>query len=728
MGTIVAEALIEVADPLAADLDPGALRPAHEVVDLLRGALAPIEAGVAGPDWLRPDQVAPFRRVIAALDRHGAALLADPVGSGKTYIALAVARQLNGARPPVAIVPAALIPQWSAIASRLGVQLQLWSHERLSRGQVPPSAGAVIVDESHRFRNPGTVRYRTLARWLQHRPLLLMSATPVVNRLDDLAHQLLLGLRSDALALEGVTDILEQLRHQGSHPALGRVVLCRPAPVDRPIARQQFEFAAPPAELPEMLERVDRMRFSTSAGVAALIRVTLLRALGSSVTAFASALERYRGLLQHGAAAAAGGRAVTRSDIRRFASATLDQMVMWELVAGDGAGADLVLEDIPELDTLITLARSISDPRFARLQGLLADGEPTIVFTASRDTLKSLRQLPWPRPCAWVSGDAAGIGNYRVPAPDVLALFQPEPAVPLPLPAVLLATDIAAEGLNLQRARRLVHFDLPWTPMRLDQREGRAIRLGQRSESVTVIQWQPWSALERRLRQVERLVQKRHRIARAGIDASEEWLFRWRSRFHSRPREGAAVAAVWGAPPGWLVAVALDHLDEGTVRPAPADLLWLADDGTLSDDPRITVPLLDRMPMLECADHAELELPRERIADWIRKRLRAANSSLWSSAAADGQPRQLIRRLQHLAREAGRRRRRAGIELAEEAIATLGGGLTAGESLLVPELMALPLEQLRRRLTALRFRPRHRPVGVPRLIGAVRIEPDPSRG
>jgi superfamily II DNA/RNA helicase len=45
---------------------------------------------------------------------------------------------------------------------------------------------------------------------------------------------------------------------------------------------------------------------------------------------------------------------------------------------------------------------------------------------------------------------------------------------------VLLATDAAAEGLNLQqRCRLVINLELPWNPMRLEQRIGRVDRIGQ---------------------------------------------------------------------------------------------------------------------------------------------------------------------------------------------------------------------------------------------------------
>jgi SNF2 family DNA or RNA helicase len=52
--------------------------------------------------------------------------------------------------------------------------------------------------------------------------------------------------------------------------------------------------------------------------------------------------------------------------------------------------------------------------------------------------------------------------------------FQHDPEV-----QVLLATDAAGEGINLQRAHLMVNYDLPWNPNRLEQRLGRIHRIGQ---------------------------------------------------------------------------------------------------------------------------------------------------------------------------------------------------------------------------------------------------------
>ena len=54
-----------------------------------------------------------------------------------------------------------------------------------------------------------------------------------------------------------------------------------------------------------------------------------------------------------------------------------------------------------------------------------------------------------------------------------------------------VATDMAAEGLNLQRAGVVIHYDLPWNPVKLDQRNGRAHRIGQRRAEVRAVYFLP---------------------------------------------------------------------------------------------------------------------------------------------------------------------------------------------------------------------------------------------
>lgn len=52
---------------------------------------------------------------------------------------------------------------------------------------------------------------------------------------------------------------------------------------------------------------------------------------------------------------------------------------------------------------------------------------------------------------------------------------------------ILVCTDAAAEGLNLQTADWLINFDLPWNPMKVEQRIGRIDRIGQRHAAIYVL-------------------------------------------------------------------------------------------------------------------------------------------------------------------------------------------------------------------------------------------------
>jgi superfamily II DNA/RNA helicase len=115
-------------------------------------------------------------------------------------------------------------------------------------------------------------------------------------------------------------------------------------------------------------------------------------------------------------------------------------------------------------------AASTSETKLAALVTLLRRAnQPAVVFTEYRDTLLHVRQR-LAQPTLVLHG-----GLTREERATVLAAFVREPH------ALLLATDAAAEGLNLHHGCRLViNLELPWNPMRLEQRIGRVDRIGQR--------------------------------------------------------------------------------------------------------------------------------------------------------------------------------------------------------------------------------------------------------
>jgi SNF2 family DNA or RNA helicase len=97
-----------------------------------------------------------------------------------------------------------------------------------------------------------------------------------------------------------------------------------------------------------------------------------------------------------------------------------------------------------------------------------------IIFSEHRDTLNYLHAK-----IAGVLGNADAIvtihgGTHRDERRKLQALFRSDPDV-----RVLVATDAAGEGVNLQNANLMVNYDLPWNPNRLEQRFGRIHRIGQ---------------------------------------------------------------------------------------------------------------------------------------------------------------------------------------------------------------------------------------------------------
>ena len=67
---------------------------------------------------------------------------------------------------------------------------------------------------------------------------------------------------------------------------------------------------------------------------------------------------------------------------------------------------------------------------------------------------------------------------------------------------LLLGTDAASEGLNLQRLGTLINIDLPWNPTRLEQRKGRIQRIGQVRSEVWIANLRYLGSVEDRVHEV----------------------------------------------------------------------------------------------------------------------------------------------------------------------------------------------------------------------------------
>ena len=132
-----------------------------------------------------------------------------------------------------------------------------------------------------------------------------------------------------------------------------------------------------------------------------------------------------------------------------------------------------------EIFTPGAIANHVAEPGAPYGAGAIPPPKPSphqklVIFTEHRDTLNYLEQrittlLGRKEAVVIIHG---GIG--REERLKVQESFKHDPEV-----QVLLATDAAGEGINLQRAHLMVNYDLPWNPNRLEQRFGRIHRIGQ---------------------------------------------------------------------------------------------------------------------------------------------------------------------------------------------------------------------------------------------------------
>ena len=109
-----------------------------------------------------------------------------------------------------------------------------------------------------------------------------------------------------------------------------------------------------------------------------------------------------------------------------------------------------------------------------------------VVFSEHRDTLNYLHErtsglLGRPEAIVTIHG-----GMGREERRKAQNAFTQDKEV-----EILIATDAASEGINLQRAHLMVNYDLPWNPNRLEQRFGRIHRIGQTEDLPTCGTWLP---------------------------------------------------------------------------------------------------------------------------------------------------------------------------------------------------------------------------------------------
>lgn len=677
----------------------------------------------ATPTWLAPHQIPAHARLLAILDRFGGAVLADAVGLGKSYVAIAVARSLDA--PLTVAVPGVLVPQWRTLMSRLGIVGRLLTHESLSRERARerlarrPGAEAaplLIVDEAHRFRAPDTRRYRALARLAVGARVLLVTATPVHNRPGDLLHLLRLFLRDDALVGLGVPSLARVARDPVPSPAvlpaLARLLVARSR---RRIAEGWADLRFPsrqstltiraatvaPAFVSPIVDAVRQLR--PPGGAASLFRLMLLRQFASSMTALIQSLRRYEAFCEVSLEAARVSRRIGAREFRQLFPATegpelqlalLPLLLEESLVEPDGGG------DLEALRSWLRRLRPAPDPKAEALERLLADRSgKTIVFTTAAATVHHLRRrLMRQLRVGAVSGRSGWLGVDRVSRQEVLGAFAPRAQrAAAPSPAcvvdVLIATDLLSEGLDLQDAERVIHYDLPWSPARLAQRVGRIDRLASLHDQIETIAFLPPEPLVRALALEQRLATKVaaqlhagaaqvERISGVGAEVAPlDWCdsLQRLAGGSSTPTPSASAAAVIADIDACVLIVRLGADAEAIV----------VEGGKAASDPMRATALLDRAMHASPRplDRASVSEAVRTALPLLRDRLRAIAAARWRSADRD----RIGRRLVPLALAAARREARGGrhdrLAQIDALISRLSGGQTAGEALLLEDLV-----------------------------------------
>jgi superfamily II DNA or RNA helicase len=430
-----------------------------------------------------------------AVHRHAAlrVLIADAVGLGKTIqagLVLAEVLDLDSARRALIAVPAGLRAQWQ---SELHVHFEIaarvcdtpWLRERTR--ELPPDANPwalpgtyivsldlmkrpevlksieellwdiVIIDEAHSV-TVGTERRAAVdAVAARARRVVLLTATPHSG--DEAQFDALLRIGEGSRRTPLV--MFRRTRADVGSGTMRRSSLLRVRPSQA--ERRMHEL------LNGYASRVWRESHARGDRRARLMAIVLRKRALSSAGSLAASLARRIDLLSSTASAGAVQLQLPLSQQEDEAA---------DRVADEVLGVPGLTDPAIErrwLGALLEAARRAArnETKVARLCRILTrTSEPAIVFTEYRDTLGRLeRALKISRhPVLTLHG-----GMTPAERRNVQCTFNDSPAL-------LLATDAAAEGLNLhQQCRLVIHFELPWNPLRLEQRAGRVDRIGQKA-------------------------------------------------------------------------------------------------------------------------------------------------------------------------------------------------------------------------------------------------------
>ena len=371
----------------------------------------------------------------------------------------------------------------------------------------------IVCDEAHKMSATvwgGEVKYTKrfqLGKLLSTitRNFLLLTATPHNGKEEDF--QLFLSL-IDPDRFEGTHNNSQQKVEVGD--VMRRLVKeellkfdGKPLFPERRAYTVDYDLSPAEAKLYELVtdyvreefNRADKLNNDRKTTVGFALTV-LQRRLASSPEAIYQSLKHRRERLEHRLAEEQSGRhmAVYAEDFSDFDEDDLapdEQENIEEIVVDLASAAATIAEMEAEIETLKNLeyvANTVRidgvDRKWEELSKLLQDNESMyqqdgqreklIIFTEHKDTLNYLTG----RIRSLLGNQDAVVnihgGMSREERKKAEELFKQDKEV-----RILIATDAAGEGINLQNAHLMINYDLPWNPNRLEQRFGRIHRIGQ---------------------------------------------------------------------------------------------------------------------------------------------------------------------------------------------------------------------------------------------------------
>ena len=479
-------------------------------------------------------------RIESAIDEFGGALLCDEVGMGKTFVATAIARHYSRR---LVVAPAALSQMWTHALRTTQIDADFVSFEKLSR--IRPNDGSdfrnasrncptipssreydlLIIDEAHHARNRATRRYAQLKGLARDAKVLLLTATPIHNRRDDLSAllSLFLGSRADALTRAELARCVVRRDHE----QLKSTALI---PTVRPTVTLQI--SDDPRIVRELMTLPDPVPVRDGGLGGGLIARGLVHQWASSEAALHEALRRRIARTFALIASLEAGTYPTENDLRTwiFDDGAV-QLGFPELLSAPSDDAAALLESVKvHAEALQRFrashsARSLLDTDRANIIARLRGAHPKakiVAFAQYTETVSMLfRKLVKPGGVAMLTAHGARVAGGRLSRGEALARFAPRALHASPPPSaeaidLLLSTDLLSEGVNLQDAEVVVHLDIPWTAARLDQRVGRVARMGSIHSAVSVYLLRP-PASAAALLENEVLVQRKWDIARLAV-------------------------------------------------------------------------------------------------------------------------------------------------------------------------------------------------------------------